>query len=121
MDYPRGQYEGEDVPELLEFARAMTENRRYTRFDDSTLRYSGNVLRSKLVPAEEMERFEVVWTRATGCWNDRLFREEPATYDSVTNQVLGRLPENWTAAYLAAYGRSGLLYTSDVAVRGTGK
>jgi len=55
-----------------------------------------------------------VWTRASGCWNDCLFRTAPARLNRENDSVVGDLPSDWTAAYLILTDEAGLVYTSKV-------
>ncbi|MCQ2377682.1 MAG: prolyl oligopeptidase family serine peptidase [Victivallaceae bacterium] len=116
-DFPHGQYEGEDPAELFSFARAVVDGKPYTRFDDATLKVKNLILSCRVLPAGNIDRCEVVATRATGRWNDRFFRASEAQYDPGTGIVKGKLPSDWTAAYLAAYDDRNLLHTSEVAIR----
>ena len=62
----------------------------------------------------KIAKAEIAWTRASGCWNDCLFRTAPARLNCENHSVVGDLPSDWTAAYLILTDEPGLVYTSKV-------
>ena len=112
--FPHGQYPGSEAPELLPFARAILEERQYVVFSKVYLDDSGERIGSKLSAPVNVVKAKVVATRSYGCWNDCLFREYEAKYNSDNGTIAGVLPEEWAAAYLLIEDDKGCVYTSEV-------
>ena len=79
------------------------------KFNDDTIQLGG-----KWSSSVKIKKADIVWTRASGCWNDCVFRAQPARLNRENNTVVGNLPADWTAAYLLLEDEAGLVYTSEV-------
>lgn len=109
-----GQAEGADAPELLPFAKEVLAGKEFpgftkVKFNDDTIQLGG-----KWSSGVKIKKADIVWTRASGCWNDCVFRAQPARLNRENNTVVGDLPSAWTAAYLLLEDEAGLVYTSEV-------
>lgn len=111
---PHCQYTGSEVAEILPFAKAILEERQYVVFSKVHLDESGERIGSKLAAPVNVAKAKVIATRSYGCWNDCLFREYPARYNSDNGTIAGNLPEEWTAAYLLIEDDKGCVYSSEV-------
>ena len=111
---PHGQYEGEVPPELEAFAKTVLAGKEFPGF--TKVKYNEDTLQlgAKWHSDVKIAKAEIVWTRASGCWNDCLFRVFPATLNRENDTVVGDLPDDWTAAYLSLTDEAGLVYTSEV-------
>lgn len=109
-----GHMEGENAPELVPFAKAVLAGKEFpgftkVKFNDDTIQLGG-----KWSSSVKIKKADIVWTRASGCWNDCVFRAQPARLNRENNTVVGNLPADWTAAYLLLEDEAGLVYTSEV-------
>ena len=109
-----GQHEGEAPPELEAFAETVLAGRDFPRF--VRVIYNGDTVQlgAKWQSPVKIAKADIAWTRASGCWNDCLFRTAPAKLNRENNSVTGDLPSDWTAAYLILRDEAGLIYTSEV-------
>ena len=111
---PHGQREGESAPELEAFAKTVLAGKDFPgfvkiKYNEDTVQLGG-----KWRSGVKISKAEIAWTRASGCWNDCLFRTTPAKLNRENETVVGDLPSDWTAAYLILTDESGLIYTSKV-------
>ena len=109
-----GQHEGEIPPELEAFAGTVLAGGEFPGFGKVLYNRDTNQLGGKWHSEVKIAKAEIAWTRASGCWNDCLFRTAPARLNRENNSVVGDLPSDWTAAYLILTDEAGLVYTSKV-------
>ena len=111
---PHGQHEGEVPPELESFAKNVLAGKEFPGF--TKVKYNEDTLQlgAKWHSDVKIAKAEIIWTRASGCWNDCLFRAFPAKINRENDTVVGDLPDDWTAAYLSLTDEAGLVYTSEV-------
>ena len=109
-----GQHEGEIPPELEAFAKIVLAGGEFPGFDKVLYNGDTSQLGGKWHSEVKIAKAEIAWTRASGCWNDCLFRTAPARLNRENNTVVGDLPSDWTAAYLILTDEAGLVYTSKV-------
>ena len=109
-----GQTPGANPPELEAFARTVLAGKEFPGF--VKLKYNADTVQlgAKWQSAVKIAKAEIAWTRASGCWNDCLFRTAPARLNRENDTVVGDLPSDWTAAYLILTDEAGLIYTSEV-------
>lgn len=111
---PHTQVDGESAPEMEAFAKAVLAGREFPGFTKVIYNEDRGQLGGKFRSDVKIAKAEIAWTRASGCWNDCLFRTEPARINRENDTVVGNLPEEWTAAYLILTDDAGLIYTSKV-------
>ena len=111
---PHGQHEGEIQPELEAFAKTILAGKEFPRFTKVKCDEDSLQLSAKWFFDVKIAKVEIVWTRASCCWNDCFFRAYPAKLNHENNTVTGDLPDDWTAAYLSMTDETGLVYTSEV-------
>ena len=111
---PHGQHEGEIPPELEAFAQTVLAGKSFPGFTEVEYRKELLQLGARWHSEVKIAKAEIVRTRASGCWNDCLFRAFPAELNCEHATVTGDLPDDWTAAYLSLTDEAGLVYTSEV-------
>ena len=109
-----GQHDGEIPPELEAFARTVLAGGEFPGFGKVLYNGDTNQLGGKWHSGVKIANAEIAWTRASGCWNDCVFRTAPAKLNRENNTVVGDLPSDWTAAYLILTDEAGRIYTSKV-------
>ena len=109
-----GQHEGEIPPELEAFAGTALAGGDFPGFGKVLYNEDTNQLGGKWHSDVKIAKAEIAWTRASGCWNDCLFRTAPARLNCENHTAVGDLPSDWTAAYLILEDDAGLVYTSKV-------
>lgn len=109
-----GHHDGMMPPELEPFAAAVLAGREFPGFSKVLYNEATNQLGGKWHSEVKIAGAEIAWTRASGCWNDCLFRVMPAKLKQENGTVTGDLPSDWTAAYLILKDEAGLVYTSKV-------
>ena len=109
-----GQLEGENPPELEAFAKTVLAGREFPGFVKVKYNEDTVQLGAKWRSEVKIVKAEIAWTRASGCWNDCLFRTAPAKMNRENDTVVGDLPSDWSAAYLILSDEAGLVYTSKV-------
>ena len=105
---------GEAAPELEAFAGTVLAGREFPAF--TRIKYNEETIQlgGKWRSDVKIAKAEIAWTRASGCWNDCLFRTYPAKLNRENDTAVGDLPDDWTAAYLILTDEAGLVYTSEV-------
>ena len=109
-----GQNHGEIPPELEAFASTVLGGGEFPGFSKVLYNENTSQLGGKWHSGVKISAAEIAWTRASGCWNDCVFRTAPAKLNRENDTVTGDLPADWTAAYLILKDEAGLVYTSKV-------
>ena len=109
-----GQLEGEIPPELEAFAKTVLAGREFPSF--TKIKYNEDTIQlgGKWRSERKIAKATIAWTRASGCWNDCLFRVFSAELNYENETVIGDLPSDWSAAFLILTDEAGLIYTSKV-------
>ncbi|OQA85786.1 MAG: Alpha/beta hydrolase family protein [Lentisphaerae bacterium ADurb.Bin242] len=114
VNMPHGQHDGEAPAEILPFAKAVLSGSEFPGFKKIKLNEETEQLGAKWSADGKIKDAFIVWTRASGCWNDCFFRTSSAKLNRENGTVIGDLPANWTAAYLSLEGEDGCVYTSEI-------
>jgi len=118
INMPHSQRDGMNVPELLPFADAVVSGREFPRLTDAAADAAAGRLEARWAFHEvRIRSAQLIATRASGCWNDAIFRAQEAHFDPAAGIVTGTLPEEWTAAYLNLEDENGCFYSSEVLFR----
>ena len=111
---PHTQTDGESAPEMEAFAGTVLAGKEFPGFVKVKYNEDTVQLGAKWRSDVKIVGAEIAWTRASGCWNDCLFRTAPARLNHENHTVIGDLPSDWSAAYLILKDEAGLIYTSEV-------
>ena len=109
-----GQHEGEIPEELEAFAATVLAGGEFPGFSKVLYNEDTCQIGGKWHSGVKIVEAEIAWTRASGCWNDCLFRTAPARLNFENHTVAGDLPSDWTASYIILKDEAGLIYTSQV-------
>ena len=116
-----GQMRGEEPAELESFADAVLKRVPYPNFASLECDEKNLELRGRLTGKFASGTAEIVVTRASGRWNDCLFRSSAAAAGPDPAVITGKLPFDWRAAYLLFRDGNDRIYTSGVVFRGGGE
>ena len=113
-----GQRNGEEPAELEAFADAVLKRASYPNFTSVECDEKNLELRGRRAGEFEVRSAEIVVTRASGKWNDCLFRNSAAEQGPEPSVITGKLPFDWSAAYLLLRDGKDRICTSEVIFRG---
>jgi hypothetical protein len=94
------QKEGEKSLELATFANFIINNKKYPKITSTAYDKVNQKLIGSFDINEPIESSQLYYTRASGNWNDCVFRAIQAKVDTQNKTTIANLPNNWTAAYL---------------------
>ena len=93
------QLEGEKSFELIAFANSILTKAKYPKFISVDFNKDKQELVGFFYSEYVVANCQLLVTRASGCWNDCIFRSINASVNNELKLVTANLPDNWTAAY----------------------